>query len=148
MKINITKKEYLTVLEILEIVDWVLHAHHGEVRSETKKYREIEQKIFSFAKDMGFENLVIYESRLKRYFPTRKFEDTSPSMNFVREFEDDSFWDELINRLVERDLIRLVGEERLDSMPVEERFEREGPVEKRYADEFYNHGLDNLTFRS
>jgi len=76
MKIDITKKEYRTLLEILEIVDWVLHAHHPEERSETRKYREIEQKIFSYAKDMGFENLVSYDSQLKRYFYTRKFEDT------------------------------------------------------------------------
>ncbi|MFQ5930304.1 MAG: hypothetical protein ACE5MK_11445 [Acidobacteriota bacterium] len=148
MKINITKKEYLTLLEILEIADWVLHAHHTEERSETRKYREIEQKILSYAKDMGFENLVSYDSQVERYFPTRKFEDTSPSMEFVREFENDSFWEELVDRLVERDLIRQVGEERLLSMAIGERFEREEPLEKRYADEFYNHGLDNLTFRS
>ncbi|MDA2927403.1 hypothetical protein MYX78_09245 [Acidobacteria bacterium AH-259-G07] len=48
----------------------------------------------------------------------------------------------------ERDLIRQIGEERLLSMAIDERFEREEPLEKRYADEFYNHGLDNLTFRS
>ncbi|MDA2937986.1 hypothetical protein MYX75_06965 [Acidobacteria bacterium AH-259-A15] len=148
MKINITKKEYLTLLEILEIADWVLHAHHTEERSETRKYREIEQKILSYAKDMGFEDLVSYDSQVERYFPTRKFEDTSPGMEFVREFENDTFWEELVYRLVERDLIRQVGEERLLSMAIGERFEREEPLEKRYADEFYNHGLDNLTFRS
>ncbi len=148
MKIDITKKEYLTLLEILEIVDWVLHAHHTKERSETRKYREIEQKIFSYAKDIGFENLVSYDSQLKRYFSTRKFEDTSPGMDFVREFENDSFWDELVQRLVERDLIRQVGEERLLSMEAHERFEKEAPFEKRYADEFYNNELENLTLRS
>ncbi len=53
-----------------------------------------------------------------------------------------------MQRLVERDLIRQVGEERLLSMTPEERFEAEEPLEKRYADEFYNYGLENLTFRS
>ncbi len=148
MKIDITKKEYLTLLEILEIVDWVLHAHHTEERSETRKYREIEQKIFSYAKDIGFENLVSYDSQLKRYFSTRKFEDTSPGMDFVREFENDTFWNELVQRLVERDLIRQVGEERLLSMATHERFEKEEPLEQRYADEFYNNELENLTLRS
>jgi len=148
MKIDITKKDYLTLLEILEIVDWVLHAHHTEERSETRKYREIEQKIFSYAKDTGFEDLVSYDSQLKRYFPTRQFENTSPGMDFVREFENDTFWDELVQRLVERDLIRQVGEERLLSMETQERFEKEEPFEKRYADEFYKHELENLTLRS
>ncbi len=69
-------------------------------------------------------------------------------MDFVREFENDSFWDELVQRLVERDLIRQVGEERLLSMEAHERFEKEEPFEKRYADEFYHHELENLTLRS
>ena len=148
MKIDITKMEYLSLLEILEISDWVLQAHHAKERSETRKYREIEQKIFSYAKDMGFENLVSYDSQLKRYFYTRKFEDTSPGMDFVRDFENDTFWDELVQRLVDRDLIRQIGEERLLSIAAHERFEKEEALEERYADEFYNHGLDNLTFRS
>ncbi len=148
MKINITKKEYLTFLEILEIADWVLHAHHAEERSETTKYKEFEQKVFSYAKDMGFDELVDYASHLKRYFPTREFEETSPGREFIREFEDDTFWDELVQRLVERDLIRQAGEEKLLSMTPEERFEAEEPLEKRYADEFYHNGLENLTFRS
>ncbi len=148
MKINITKKEYLTFLEILEIADWVLHAHHAEERSETTMYKEFEQKVFSYAKDMGFDKLVDYASNLKRYFPTREFAETSPGREFIREFEDDTFWDELVQRLVERDLIRQAGEEKLLSMTPEERFEAEEPLEKRYADEFYNNGLENLTFRS
>ena len=148
MKINITKKEYETLLDILGIADWVLHAHHVKERSDMGKYKELEQKIFSYAKDMGFEELVSYEDLLKGYYPTRKFEETTPGMDFIREFEDDSFWDELVHRLVDRDMLRLVGEERLSSMPVKERFEMEDPVEKRYGEEFYKNGLDNLTFRS
>jgi len=97
---------------------------------------------------MGFDELVDYASHLKRYFPTREFEETSPGREFIREFEDDTFWDELVQRLVERDLIRQAGEEKLLSMTPEERFEAEEHLEKRYADEFYNNGLENLTFRS
>ena len=37
MKINITKKEYRTLLEMVEIANWVLYAHKTEEEPEKKK---------------------------------------------------------------------------------------------------------------
>ena len=148
MKINITKKEYLTLLEILEIADWVLHAQHTGRRPETEKYKDFEQKIFSHAKDMGYKNFIEHDHKLNQYFPTRELEDASPAMEFIREFENDTFWDELIQRLVTRDLIRQCGENRFGSMTLKERFEKEGPLEEGYSKEFHLHGLENITLRS
>ena len=148
MKINITKKEYLTLLEILEIADWVLHAHHAEERPETGKYREFEQAIFAHAKDMGYGSLIERDPESNQYFPTRELEDTSPAMDFVREFENDAFWDELIQRLVSRDLARQVGERALQSLTLEERLEKEQPLEESYSKEFHLRGLENITLRS
>ncbi len=59
MEINITKKEYETLLEMLEITDWILHAHKTDMPEETKPFRELEQKIFSLAKDFGYNHLVL-----------------------------------------------------------------------------------------
>ena len=39
MKINITKKEYQTLLDMLYLSDWVLHAHSEEKSEETKSYK-------------------------------------------------------------------------------------------------------------
>ena len=113
MKINITKKEYKTLVEILEIADWVLHAHEIEKSEDTRSYREFSQKIFSLAKDFGFDHLIEYEKQLQEYFPTSEFEDTSPGMAFIEKFENESFWEDLIDRLVQRDLIRELGEEKI-----------------------------------
>ena len=147
MKINITKNQYRTFLEILEIADWVLHAHDTD-RAETKRYREFEQMVFSFAKEFGLEDLVEYDEDLKEHFPTREFEETSPGMTYVREFENDTFWNEFVERLTERDLIRQYGEDRVKIMNIRELTEKESQLEKRYAEEFYRNGLENVTFRN
>jgi hypothetical protein len=147
MKINITRTQYRTLLEILEIADWVLHAHVSE-RAETKKHREFEQMVFSFAKDFGFEDLVEYDEEMKVRFPTREFEETSRGMDYVREFENDTFWNELVQRLTERDLIRQYGEERVETMNRRELGEKENQLERRYAEEFYQNGLENVTLRN
>ena len=148
MKINITKKEYQTLLEILEIADWVLHAYGGDDTPATAKYRGFEQKIFSLAKAMGFDHLIAYERKHEKYFPTRQFEDISPGMGFVKAFENEVFWDELIDRLAERDLIRQEGEETVCNMDLGERFEKHERLKDKYITEFTANGLANVTIRA
>ena len=144
MEIDITKDEYSTLLEIFEIADWVLHAHKIEENPETAKYRNIEQKVFSYAEDFGFENLIRFDDHLEQYFPTKEFEETSAGMKFIEEFENDSFWDELTERLVLRDLIRQEGKDNILRMTLEKRFQKEEPLREKYISEFQNNGLNNI----
>ena len=144
MKINITNKEYKTLLETLEIVDWVLHAHKTGQPEETKPFREFEQKIFSLAKDFGYDHLIKYDPELKCFFPTKEFEETSPGMEYIEDFENESFWEDLIERLVERDLIWEMGEKKYLSLDPMERIEKEETHWKKYGDEFETHGIERL----
>ena len=131
--------------DILSIADWVLNAYRVGDDPETEEYRKLEQKFYSYAKDMGFDNLVKYDPRLKRHFPTKEHEETSKYRDFIDEFENETFWDELLHRLVERDLIRQEGGlENVLNMDIKERFEKEEPLEKMYATEFETNGLDNI----
>jgi hypothetical protein len=144
MKINITKKEYKTLLEVLEITDWILHAHKTDQPEESSSFRELEQKIFALAKDFGYGHLIEYDPELQRFFTTKEFEDTSRGMEFIEDFENDSFWEDLIERLVERDLIREMGEKKYLSLDPLDRVKEEEPFWEKYGDEFEALGVDRL----
>jgi hypothetical protein len=144
MKINFTKKDYLTLLEILHIAAWVLHAHRTDEPEDQKKYREFEQWIFSFAKGYGCENLVDFDSKSGRYWPTREHDVASPVMAFIEEYNDETFWDELKDRLVDRDLCRELGEQKFSSLPIEQRFAKEEPYINKYEKEFETYGITRL----
>ena len=148
MKIDLTRDEYIRLLELTEIALWVVESHHDEERPQTRKYRALEQTVFAAAESMGCGELVEYDEDLKRFLPTIEFEETLAAMNFVGEFEDNTFWDQLILRLAERDLIRQVGEDSLKEMIPEERAEVEQPHADRYFKEFRKNGLENVTLRS
>ena len=122
----------------------MLHAHKTEPTPDTQPYRQLEQKLLSRAKDFGLEDWVQYDRRRDEYFPTREFEEASPSMGFIEEFQNDSFWDELLHRLVQRDLVRETGEEAYCNLSFEERFQREQPHEEKWQAELEAHGLDRL----
>ena len=145
MKIDITEKEYRALLDILYIADWVLHAHKIKDDPRTEIYKNFGQKIFSYAKKAGYEDLIEYAPDHNAYFPTREYEETGPAMEFIEEFENDTFWDELIDRLAQRDLIKQVdGLENLSKMSFEDRVNKTMPFEEKYAVEFETNDLDNL----
>lgn len=147
MKINITKKEYQTLLEILVMTDWVFHAHKTDEPAETKKYRDFEQKIYGLAKDFGCDHLIEYDQELQGYFPTGQFEETNPAMGYLEEFENDSFWAELTEHLVERDLLRELGEKEYQGLETMDRVIQEEPFRIRYEEEFEAYGIDRLEIK-
>ena len=145
MKINYTKKEYRLLLDMVEMAEWVLNAHKTNPSDEIKKFSEIYQKILSYAKDMGFENLIVYDKDLEGYFATAEYEE-SEHMRYIEEFEDDVFWDALPNRLAVRDLVKQVGEKKYEEMEFVERATKLVELESVYYDELEEHGIDNLRF--
>jgi hypothetical protein len=144
MKIAISKKEYLVLLQILEMAQWVVSAHATGEQPEAKPFDDLEQKIFAMAKEYGLESLVKFDKQLEQYFVTRHYEETSSAMEFIDTFENDSFWETLIDRLTERDVIKEVGSAVLSEMEPKERYEAYGKWEHLYAQEFEKHGLERI----
>lgn len=91
MKINITKKEYVKLLDVFYIADWILHGFDSDDREDTKEYRDLEQKFLNYAKDYGVDDLVNEDIEDGQFYPTRKFEDESPAMGFIKKYEENSF---------------------------------------------------------
>ena len=147
MKINFTNKEYRLLLDMVEIAEWVLNSHRTDPSDEIKKYSEIYQKVLSYAKEMGFENLITYDKNLGGYYATFEYEE-SEHMRYIEQFEDDVFWDALPNRLAMRDLVKQVGEKRYMEMEFEERAIKLVELESIYYKELNENGIDNLRFEN
>ena len=60
---------YSTFLEILEIAHWILFAHRTNEPEDRKRYQDFEQKVFSYAEALGFEDLITYDEEFEKYFP-------------------------------------------------------------------------------
>jgi hypothetical protein len=144
MKIEISKGEYKILLHILEIADWILTSQKSKDEKRHKPYRKFEQKIFSLADVMGYESLFEYSKDFHEYMPTRKYEDTCSAMKFIEEFENESFWDELIDRLAERDAIREVGDSGFKALEGINRITKVEEHKEKYFDEFEKYGLDRI----
>jgi hypothetical protein len=145
MKIDISPDEYRDLLDLLHMAEWIMHGHETEPDPGSEKYEKLFQKLFALAGSMGLERLVSHDPKTKKYYLSKAFDDTTEAWEFIDDFTDDTFWDELIHRLTDRDLSRKVGGyEQLDKLSMEERFKLEGPIIERYSHEFDEIGLDRL----
>ena len=63
---------------------------------------------------------------------------------FIDEFENHTFWEELVDRLASRDMLRELGEEKVQAMDRKEYFTTHQDYERRYREEFEEYGLERL----
>jgi hypothetical protein len=149
VKINITKKEYHTLLDILYIADWIINAFAMDERVEAKEYRELEQKFFAFAKDFGADDLIELDHEDGQFYPSPKMDDETRAMKFINEFEEETLWDELIDRLALRDLVEQHGSEITKSILKDKKIFKElENLKDKYSKEFENHGIENLRLQN
>lgn len=146
MNLELTEKEYGMLLDMLYIAESVMNSYVIGQRPETESYRSLEQKILSCANDMGCKPFVDYDEKLETYFPSRKVEE-GPAAVFIDEYDDYTFWEQLVSRLAERDFVKREGMERIRRMKPEQRITKLGRLEERYHSEFETHGLDRLILK-
>ena len=144
MKINFTKSEYQILLDVVYMADWILHAHDTEDRSDTKEYSDLFQKLMSYAKDVSCEDLVNFDEQQKNYAESFIFEEKSPALEYIDEFENESFWSELISRLARQDALIGLKVDNPDDVDTETLYTEIFKAEEKWSKEFEAFGLDRI----
>lgn len=152
IEIELSREELRRLVHLVYIASWVIGSHKTEVDPRAAPYDELEQKLYAVAARHGFagdtgnpaDDLLDYVEGAKKYYGTLDL-DEGEARVFLDEYDDDTFWDELGYRLAERDAVQETGGiEQYAALPVMERIELTARFEALYADEFYEHGLENV----
>ena len=98
----------------------------------------------TLANEFCMENVVEHNEKSGEYFLNKEFTQNSNMTKHVGNFENATFWEELIERLARRDFIQKYGEEAILQMPINERFEKEMLFHEAYHKEFGDNGLENV----
>ena len=147
MKINITKKEYRLLLDILYLGEWMLTAHDQEEVPEKKQYQDVVQKFYSYAEEMGYDNLIKADKALNKYFETIEYEESSQVNEIIENYDNATFWDELVSGLALRDAQEIEGNDAFNKMSPDERIQLLYPLEEKYHEEFMANDLANLQIK-
>jgi hypothetical protein len=142
MKIDFTKKQYESLLKVVYMGNEMVNSILDD--SEENEFDEIEQYIFSFAKDFGLEASVEYDEKEETYYPSQQLEEDKAVVEYTHRYDDYTFWDKLIYNLARRDMVKECGEEKVAKMSNEETFVKEQSFAEKYEKEFTDYGLRNL----
>jgi len=145
MQLELTKEQYRTLLELIFLGNWILTSMELDPDIETQKYDELERYIFYNAKNCGLGEFTDGDDPDDCY-PSRKFEDNSPVFDYIDNYDDQAFWEELAYRLAERDLLQRYGEATLTQYSSEERFLLKEELANKYHRIFRKTGLESITF--
>jgi len=63
---------------------------------------------------------------------------------YMDEYTNDTFWDELICKLTSRDMLKEYGEEEVKNMDFLEYNKKESKFMEKYDDEFRKNGITNI----
>jgi hypothetical protein len=143
MKINITKKEYRVLVEMLYLADWMMHSHAIGETQHHHEHEALRKKILSHYKEMQAEDIIEFSEELDNFYENSDY-DEHIHEKFIEPYDDQTFWDELIDGLAERDLVNDIGIEQFRSMEGIERVMKVEEVKERYANEFEQHGLKHV----
>lgn len=141
--LTLSPEEYEALAVLAYIGDWVINSCElSEDREEL--YTEVYKKVCSQAGKFGKETMVSYSPENNFYELDSEYGDEGLAMEFIEDFENNVFWDELTSRLAKRDLLREYGIEAIEKMDVIERFMKLQELEASYNDVFCDQGLEAL----
>jgi hypothetical protein len=144
LKIEFSKAEYRTLIEMLYLAQWVLTCHDEQPEPSKERHFLLCQKIYASAKAMGCETLIENDKQLRAFVPSEKLEALESVRDAIETYNAESFWEELIDRLLERDVTALLPTLTREPSNPEEYWELAGPIEERYATEFATNGVRRL----
>ncbi len=140
MEINLSRQQFETLLRAVYMGDWMVNAIR-EPGSEVSEFRELEQSLWELAHRAGFDGFVEFDATLSQFFPSEQFHETLQP--FIDEYDDEAFWDGLVDRLADRDFIETYGNA-VASMDQDERFQKLLAFVDKYEAEIEEHGADRL----
>ena len=140
MEISLSRQQFETLLRVVYLGDWMVNAIRV-AGSYIPEFEDLEQFLLSLGHRSGFDDVVEFEPVLSQFFlKDEVYEKLQP---YIDEYDDEAFWDGLVDRLAERDFEETYGdaEQRMDQ---KERFEKLSAFVDKYEAEIEQHGMERL----
>ncbi|NTV80523.1 MAG: hypothetical protein HGA24_03770 [Candidatus Aminicenantes bacterium] len=143
MNVQLTKEQLAALVKLVYLGNRM--ANDWRTDDVIEEYDEVESLVLEAAQKHGLGDYVEFDEETKKAIPSGELEEKmTETVDF---YNDNSFWDQLIYRMADRDYVRKCGEQALEELYTEKGMERERPLIEKYEKEFNENGLDRLEVR-
>lgn len=145
MHLRFTDDELSTLAEMLTLACWATFWNHKPASDEgVARFDDMLEKILSRMKHNGLSGEVENDPERQRLRLRKDKEEGSFYAQCYDEMRAETFWDELVLRMAERELAKRHSKTELEAMDEKRRKEVTEPIAKRFWQEFTSNGLENL----
>ena len=137
-KIELTDKQFQNLLQLAYMGEWMLQAY--EQADNAGEIDELMQRLYESAYRQGNDDIE-FDKKMGGYVPCQEFEDDCDAS--VEHYDEQTFWEELILRMANRDLQQNGG----DKLPPKEFEKKQNELIQKYEKEFGKNGINNLILK-
>lgn len=137
VEVSLSVEQCRKLIELAYLGEWMLNAHHTDEHQD-EAATQLVQHLLSSVEIEGVET----DPETGRKFLVAEW-DTLLQERKISDYDDHTFWEELTERLAERDLAKRTGQ-RIEDIDRDDDLIELKPLEERYHHEFEEHGLDRL----
>ena len=141
MELSLSVEQYRKLIELAYLGEWMLNAHHADEQQDEAATKLVQQLLSEIDME-GVET----DPETGRKFLIAEW-DTMLQERKISDYDDHTFWEELTERLAERDLAKRTGQ-RVEDIDRDDDLLELKPLEQRYQHEFEEHGLERLHIQS
>jgi hypothetical protein len=137
MNVPLEPEEIKRLVELVYLGEWVINAHHDPDYQDDDASAVV-QKIMAASKVKGVDkDIETGQFYLDTNWAERLYD------QYIVDYDDHVFWDELIERLAQRDLAQQRGVP-MDEISRDEDIRSLRPLEEKYRHELEENGIDRL----
>ena len=142
MHLRFTEEELATLVEMVSLAAEVANMVPEETQTaDIARFESVESKILESAKHAGMAGWIEFDEQRGKNRVTEKFQSEAYFQHCIDKFREANFWEELMIRLAERDLIKAIGEQAYLKLDEKARRKKTEPLEKRYWSKFRKQGI-------
>lgn len=141
IKLELTTEDYRKLIELAYLGEWMINAQH-DTEFQDEAAGAVIQKLLTAHQlhDVDIDDET-GEYFMKSAWTERLYDE------YILDYDDHTFWDELTERLAQRDLAKQRGVE-ADQLNRDDDLLALRPLEDKYRLELEEHGLDRLEISS
>lgn len=142
----LSKEQFKTLMKVVYIANWVANGRRSE-DEYLGEYEELEQYVFSRAKDAGFPDAAYKHKtneKSEHYHPSRAFEFDRAIEQILRDYDEETFFDELADRFAARDMEEEYGKNAKEKLSPEEYADVFDALSAKYDEEIVENGIARL----
>jgi hypothetical protein len=107
MEIRLSWQQFETLLKSVYLGDWMVNAIRAP-GSYVPEFEELEQFLLSLAHESDLRDVVEFDPTLSQFFLKEEYDEKLQP--FIYEYDDEAFWDGLVDRLADRDFSETYGD--------------------------------------